>query len=92
MPNTRVVTSLPVDGSYTLFLPYQNHHKTFFLEGNHQTHSDLGTNNLVPHVLVIIWLQARRIGTLQCPKAPCVGWETNQVWPIDKPTSQSSIS
>ena len=75
-----------------MFLPYQNRHKTFFLEGNHQTHSDLGTNNLVPHVLVIIWLQALRTYTFQCLEAPYVGWATNQVWLINKPTSQSSIS
>ena len=42
------------------FYPIKTINKTFFLEGNYQTHSDLGTNNLVPHVLVIIWLQATK--------------------------------
>src|ERR687884_2343532 len=68
------------------FYPIKTINKALFWEGNPQTHSDLGTNNLVPHVLVIIWLQVLRIGILQCPKAPYEGWATNQVWPIDKPT------
>lgn len=44
-----------VDKPY--FYPIKTVNNTFFLEENHQTHSVLGTNNLVPHVHVIIWMQ-----------------------------------
>jgi len=44
-----------VDKPY--FYPIKTVNNTFFLEENHQTHSELGTNNLVPHVHVIIWMQ-----------------------------------
>jgi len=46
---------LTVDKPY--FYPINTVNNTFFLEENHQTHSDLGTNNLVPHVHVITWMQ-----------------------------------
>ena len=39
------------------FYPIKTINKALFWEGNHRTHSDLGTNNLVPHVLITIWLQ-----------------------------------
>jgi len=48
---------LTVDKPY--FYPIKTVNNTIFLEENHQTHSDLGTNNLVPHVHVIIWMQVR---------------------------------
>jgi hypothetical protein len=47
---------LPVDGNFTMFLHHQNRQQNIFLEANKQGHSDLGANNLVPHVHVIICL------------------------------------
>ena len=44
-----------VDKPY--FYPIKTVNNKFFLEENHQTHSEVGTNNLVSHVHVIIWMQ-----------------------------------
>ena len=50
------------------FYPIKTINKALFWEGNPQTYSDLGTNNLVPHVLVIIWLQVLKTGIFSIRK------------------------
>jgi hypothetical protein len=48
--------TLSVDGNFTNFYITKIVNKTLFLGANKKKHSDLCTNNLVPHVDVIICL------------------------------------
>ena len=54
-----------VDGNFTMILHHENRQQNTLSGANKQEHSDLGTNNLVPHV----GTQSMDSGRLEAPYA-----------------------